>query len=71
MPKKSVSKQTGAKWLLETCEEHGKTFLFNTDEIAKVVAQTTELEGVDQGSRWVCRAPDCNRNYAFHSGRVR
>lgn len=71
MPEKTVSKQTRAKWLLEISEEHVKKFVFNTDEISKLVAQTTELEGVNQESRWVCRAPDCNRTYAFHSGRVR
>ena len=71
MPEKTVSKQTRAKCLLEICEEHVKTFVFSTDEISKLVAQTTELEEVDQESRWMCRAPDCNRTYAFHSGRVR
>ena len=71
MPEKTVSKQTRAKWLLEISEEHVKKFVFNTDEISKLVAQTTELEGVNQESRWVCRGPDCNRTYAFHSGRVR
>ena len=71
MPEKSVSKQTRAKWLQEICEEHVKKFVFNTDDISKLVAQTTELGGVDQESRWVCRASDCNRTYAFHSGRGR
>ena len=56
MPEKSVSKQTRAKWLLKICEEHVKKFVFNKDEISKLVAQTTELGGVDQESRWVCRA---------------
>lgn len=71
MPEKSVSKQTRAKWLLEICEEHVKKFVFNTDEISKLVAQTTELGGVDRESRWVCRASGCDRTYAYHSGRVR
>ena len=71
MPEKYVSKQTRAKWLLEICEDHVKKFVFDTDKVSQLVAQTTELEGVDQESRWVCRAPDCNRTYAYHSGRVR
>ena len=71
MPEKSVSKQTRAKWLLEICEEHVKKFVFNTDAISKLVAKTTELGGVDRESRWVCRSSDCDRTYAYHSGRVR
>jgi len=71
MPEKTVSKQTRAKWLLEICEEHVKKFVFNTDEILKWVTQTTELEGVDQECRWGCRAPDCNRTFAYHSGCTR
>jgi len=71
MPEKSLSKQTRTKWLLEICREHVKKAVFNTDEISTLVAQTTELGGVDQESRWVCGASDCNRTYAYHSGRVR
>ena len=71
MPEKSVSTQTRAKWLLEICEEHVKKFVLSPDQISKLLAQTTELGGVDEESRTVCRASDCNRTYAYHSGRVR
>lgn len=71
MPDESVSKQTRAKWLIEVCEEHVRKYVFNTDEMTLLVAQTTELKGVDQESRWKCHAADCNRTYAYHSGRVR
>ena len=71
MPDKSVSKQTRAKWLLQVCEEYVKKFIFNKDELVSVVGQTTELESVNQQSRWTCRADDCNASYAYHSGRVR
>ena len=71
MPDASVSKQTRAKWLLEVCEEHIKKYVFNTDELSSLVMQTTELEAVNNDSRWTCRADNCNMNYAYHSGRVR
>ena len=71
MPYETVSKQTRAMWLLEVCEEHVKKFVFNKDGLTSLVAQTTELEAVNQQSRWTCRADDCVMSYAYHSGRVR
>ncbi|KAK2552009.1 hypothetical protein P5673_027023, partial [Acropora cervicornis] len=37
----------------------------------KIGTQTIDLGGVHRESRWVCRASDWNRTYAYHSGRVR
>lgn len=47
VPDASLSKQTRAKWLLEICEEHVNKYVLNKDELASLIAQTTELE---QGS---------------------
>ena len=68
----SLSKQTRANWLLEVCKEHVKKYVFNTDELTSLIKQRTELEvGLNQDSRWKCRADDCDRTYAHHSGRIR
>ena len=72
MPDATVSKQIRDKWLLEICEELVKKFVFNTDELTSLVAQTTELEvAINQDSGWMCRADSCGRIFALHSGRVR
>ena len=71
MPYECVSKQTRATWLLEVCKENVLKFVFNKDELASLVEQTTELEAVNQQSRWKCRAVDCEMSYKYHSGRVR
>lgn len=72
MPDTTLSKELRAHWLLEICKKHVKNYVFNTDELTSLVTQTTELEAAfNNGSRWECRAGNCERNYAYHSGRVR
>ena len=72
MPDASLSKQTRAKWLLEICEEHVQKYVFNKDEMTSLITQTTELEqALNQDCMWTCRADNCDRTYAYHSGRVR
>lgn len=72
MPDTTLSKELRAQWLLEICEKHVKKYVFNTDELTSLVTQTTELEAaLNNGSHWECCAGNCERNYAYHPGRVR
>jgi len=71
MPDSSVAKQTKAEWLLETCKDHVKKFVFDVDEITSLVHQTSELEKAMKTKRWKCREHGCDAEFAYHSGRVR
>ena len=72
MPDTTLSKTLRATWLLEICEEHVKKYVFNTDKLTSLITQTTELDtALNNGSRWTCRADNCEMDFAYHSERVR
>ena len=71
IPDKNVAKEEKREWLLNFCLAFVKKNVLEHEGIQPLVEQVQELETCGQ-NRFPCRAdPDCNKTYAFHSGRVK
>jgi hypothetical protein len=70
IPKSWDSKMMKKAWLDDIIAKYLKISVFDEDTV-EVVAE--EVKSLDQKNeaRYQCRAPGCDHDYAFHSGRVR
>ena len=71
LPDMLESKASRGKWLIETCQQLVKKFVFDIREINALVDQTQQLDNALQDAPFKCRFESCDRTYALHPGRVR
>ena len=68
-PDGNCPKEKRRKWILDICTEYVKKYILTNQEgIQPLVEQVQELD-VAGASRFPCRVPNCEKTYAFHSGR--
>lgn len=70
MPDETVSRETKRKWLLELCQQVVEKHVDYPSEISGIVEQTIEL-GYASDQPYCCRSEGCDREYVYHSARVR
>ena len=71
MPDNFVPKSVQGKWLHELCQDFVKEYVFQSDKTFETVKKAAELEDSKRKSSFECRAQDCDKQYVFHSMRVR
>ena len=64
------TKEEKKRWFKQTIASYLYQFVFGTTDVSTMVKQVERLDN-NAGDRYPCRAPGCDKSYAFHSGRVR
>ena len=70
VPTQWQSKDEKKAWFIEVISNYLSHFVFGSSDVSTIVEQVERLDQNVDG-RYQCRAPGCDKNYAFHSGRVR
>ena len=69
LPDSHMGKKERRDWLLTLCKKHVEQFVLRS-EVSNLVQQTGQLDTNTQG-RYHCRFQGCDKEYVFHSRRVR
>ena len=70
IPDQWQSNQEKKAWFNEVISRYLAHFAIGASDMSTIVEQVERLNQNADG-RYPCRAPDCDKTYAFHSGRVR
>ena len=70
IPDRSEDKVAKRKWLIDTCSEYVDKCVLESNDVSVLVTQTCELHNQHK-MKFKCRNPDCNKDYVYHSGRVK
>ena len=70
IPDQWQSNQEKKDWFNEVISSYLSHFVVGSSDMSTIVEQVERLNQNADG-RYPCRAPDCDKTYAFHSGRVR
>jgi hypothetical protein len=69
IPNKNVDRETRRKWFMELCQKYVEKYL-GFSEVGELVDHTTNLQ-VNAKGPFPCRIGGCERQFVYHSGRVR
>ena len=70
IPDDKVPKEVRRKWLLNLALDMIEKYILKSTKLSDTAQEVAQIQ-MAMSTKWKCRSADCNKEFTYHSGRVK